>query len=58
MSYGREFASNKTKMKLNTSLTTVELMAGTGLKYVHAVSKGQQGMEGDLEKSKKQVGYC
>jgi hypothetical protein len=25
----------------------------TGLKYVHATSKGRQGMEGDLEKSRK-----
>ena len=35
--------------------TTVELMARSGLKYVHATSKGRQGLDGDLEKSRKQV---
>lgn len=32
--------------------TTVELMAGSGLKYVHAMSEGFQGRGGDLEKCK------
>ena len=35
--------------------STIELMAGSGLKYVHATDRGRQGMEGDLEKSKKQL---
>jgi hypothetical protein len=33
--------------------TSVELMLGSGLKYIHATKRGFQGMEGDLEKSKK-----
>ena len=35
--------------------TTVDLMAGMGLKYVHATSKGRKGQMGDLEKSREQV---
>ena len=35
--------------------TTVDLMSGMGLKYVHATSKGRKGQMGDLEKSREQV---
>jgi len=35
--------------------TTVDLMAGMGLKYVHATNKGRKGQMGDLEKSRDQV---
>lgn len=35
--------------------TTVDLMAGMGLKYVHATNKGRKGQMGDLEKSREQV---
>ena len=35
--------------------TTVELMAGSGLKYVHATDKGRNGMAGDLERSRDKV---
>ena len=36
--------------------STVEMMMGSGLKYVHASGKARgKGMEGDLEKSRKQV---
>lgn len=38
--------------------TTVDLMAGMGLKYVHATSKGRKGQMGDLEKSREQVWCC
>jgi hypothetical protein len=57
MTYGNT-SSLKSKTKINGSLTTVELMANSGLKYVHATSRGKQGIEGDLEKSKKQVDLC
>jgi hypothetical protein len=50
MSYGREVAGVKPAVKGLHS--TVELMAGTGLKYVHATSKGRAGVPGDLEKSR------
>jgi hypothetical protein len=50
MSYGREMAGVKASTK--TARSTVELMAGTGLKYVHATSKGRVGVPGDLEKSR------
>jgi hypothetical protein len=35
--------------------TTVDLLAGMGLKYVHATNKGRKGQMGDLEKSREQV---
>jgi hypothetical protein len=38
--------------------TTVELMAGMGLKYVHATNKGRKGQMGDLEKSREQVCFA
>jgi hypothetical protein len=37
--------------------TTVDLLAGMGLKYVHATNKGRKGQMGDLEKSREQVRY-
>ena len=36
-------------------MTTAELMAGSGMKFVHATKRGQQGIEGDLEKSRKKL---
>lgn len=53
MSYGREMAGVHAQGKSVT--TTVELMAGSGLKYVHATNKGRKGVEGDLEKSRMKV---
>lgn len=53
MGFGKEVAGVKPSTK--TSQTTVELMAGLGLKFVHATSKGGRGMDGDLEKSRNQV---
>mmetsp|Transcript_28821 Transcript_28821/g.48622 ORF Transcript_28821/g.48622 Transcript_28821/m.48622 type:complete len:1741 (+) Transcript_28821:136-5358(+) len=35
--------------------TSVDLMSGSGLKYVHATAKGMQGRDGDLERSRKQL---
>lgn len=35
--------------------TTLEIMRGQGLKYVHAITDGRQGVEGDLEKSKRKI---
>lgn len=40
--------------------STVDMMAGLGLKFVHATNRGRQGQEGDLERSRKKllkVGY-
>lgn len=53
MAYGRELSGIRATGKPVTS--TVELMAGTGLKYVHATNKGRKGVEGDLEKSRLQL---
>jgi hypothetical protein len=36
-------------------MTTAELMAGSGLKYAHATRRGNQGQDGDLEKSRKKL---
>ncbi|RYH06483.1 hypothetical protein EON65_42810 [archaeon] len=58
MTYGKEISAVKAEKA--GPKTTVELMAGSGLKYVHATSKGRQGMEGDLERSRNQllkIGY-
>ena len=35
--------------------TSMELMASSGLKYIHATKKGFQGIEGDLERSRKAI---
>lgn len=53
MSYGRDLSGIRATTK--GPQTTVELMAGSGLKYVHATNKGRNGGEGDLEKSRKLV---
>lgn len=36
-------------------MTTAELMAGSGLKYAHATKRGNQGLQGDLELSRKKL---
>ena len=53
MGYGREMSGVRATVK--GVATTVDLMAGMGLKYVHATSKGRKGQMGDLEKSREQV---
>lgn len=35
--------------------TTLDIMRGQGMKYAHAISDARQGVEGDLEKSKRQI---
>lgn len=35
--------------------TTLDIMRGQGMKYVHAISGATQGVEGDLEKSRRQI---
>lgn len=35
--------------------TTLDIMRGQGMKYVHAISGATQGIEGDLEKSRRQI---
>ena len=54
LGYGKELDAVKPKTWKGPK-TTVEIMAGSGLKFVHATSKGRQGMDGDLEKSRKTV---
>ena len=54
MGYGRELDGIKPQTWKGPQ-STVEMMAGSGLKFVHASNKGRQGMDGDLEKSRKQV---
>eukprot|EP01039_Chlorochromonas_danica_P007761 gene7761-8572_t len=53
MSYGKELAGIRAEK--SGPRTTVELMVGSGLKYVHATNKGRTGMEGDLERSRNQL---
>lgn len=55
MTHGREVVGVRPAVKGTSGRTTVELMAGLGLKYVHAVNMGARGMEGDLEKSRNQA---
>jgi len=38
--------------KLGIPTNTLELMRGSGLKYMHALKKGKQGLDADLEKCK------
>jgi hypothetical protein len=52
--HGREMSAVRPDVK-NSSISTVDMMSGLGLKYVHATSKGRQGQEGDLEKSRQKV---
>ena len=56
MSYGKEITSTRSQVRMQVRTSTVEIMANSGLKYVHAY-RGEQGMEGDWEKSKKYVRY-
>ena len=56
MSYGKEITSTRSQIRTQVRTSTVEIMANSGLKYVHAY-RGEQGMEGDWEKSKKYVRY-
>ena len=56
MSYGKEISSTRSQVRMQVRTSTVEIMANSGLKYVHAY-RGEQGMEGDWEKSKKYVRY-
>ncbi len=53
MTYGTDMSGVRAAGK--TASSTVELMAGSGLKFVHATSKGRKGVEGDLEKSRNMV---
>jgi hypothetical protein len=41
--------------KTSVVSSTVELMRNSGLRYVHALSMGKQGMEGDLETCRRQL---
>ena len=56
MTYGREVVGLRPAVKGTSGRSTVEIMAGSGLRYVHALNMGQRGIEGDLEKSRSQVG--
>ncbi|KAJ1437689.1 hypothetical protein B484DRAFT_392642, partial [Ochromonadaceae sp. CCMP2298] len=46
MGYGREMSAVRANVK--GVATTVDVMAGLGLKYVHATNKGRKGTMGDL----------
>lgn len=54
MSFGGAMSAVRPKNKAPPQ-TTVELMQSSGLKYVHAIGRGKQGVEGDLEKSRKKL---
>ncbi len=54
MGFGTELKTVRPKSAIGAK-STIELMANSGLKYVHATSRGRQGLEGDLEKSRKQL---
>ncbi|CAM9695692.1 unnamed protein product, partial [Scytosiphon promiscuus] len=41
--------------KNHIASTTLDIMRGQGMKYAHAISDARQGVEGDLEKSKRQI---
>jgi Ca2+-binding EF-hand superfamily protein len=49
------FRKSHSNIKGAVPQTTVDLMAGMGYKYVHAINKAQQGVIGDLEKSRQQL---
>lgn len=53
VSFGREMSGIRAQAKPMQS--TVELMAGLGLKYVHATGRGRPGVPGDLETSRAQL---
>lgn len=53
-----DFSGGKGLIRPNKNLiasTTLDIMRGQGMKYVHAITDGRQGVEGDLEKSKRQI---
>lgn len=53
-----DFSGGKGLVRPNKNLiasTTLDIMRGQGMKYAHAISDGRQGVEGDLEKSKRQI---
>ena len=54
LSYGKQHSAVRAT-NIKAPQNTVEIMAGCGLKYVHATSKGRQGQEGDLERSRRQL---
>ena len=63
MTHGKEVVGLRPAVKGTSGRSTVELMAGSGLKYVHALNMADRGIEGDLEKSRNQVyenptSYC
>ena len=53
-----DFSGGKGLVRPNKNLiasTTLDIMRGQGMKYAHAISDARQGVEGDLEKSKRQI---
>ena len=54
-----DFSNNNMKTvrprKSAIPTNTVELMHGQGLKYVHALGKGKQGLDADLESCQKKL---
>lgn len=56
MMHGRELEGVR-PLKRQEPITTVDLMAGSGLKYVHATNRGRNGMVGDLERCRDKVQF-
>ena len=54
MMHGRELEGVR-PLRRQEPITTVDLMAGSGLKYVHATNRGRNGMVGDLERCREKV---
>ena len=52
MGYGKELSAVRPQ-RSSAAKNTLEIMARSGLKYVHATSKGHQGGEGDYEAGQK-----
>lgn len=53
-----DFSGGRGLVRPNKNLiasTTLDIMRGQGMKYAHAISDARQGVEGDLEKSKRQI---
>lgn len=53
-----DFSGGKGLIRPNKNLiasTTLDIMRGQGMKYAHAITDARQGVEGDLEKSKRQI---
>lgn len=53
VSFGKEMTGIRAQSR--PAKSTVELMAGMGLKYVHATGRGRPGVPGDLENSRQQL---